>query len=113
MVNPTFDAGTFLILLVLGVISLFASIKLGAIFKLLGAIIFFTLGTILLAGYDVESMKMTTDGTTVINETNFLIGNTNADPNHTASWLGYIFLIIGILASILFFIEIIPKSGGT
>jgi hypothetical protein len=98
-----------LILLSLAVVSIIVSFKVGAVFKLIGAVIFFTLGTVLLAGYDVQSVKITTDGSTVINETNYLIGNGDQDPNHTASWLGWIFIIIGVLAAVMFFLEMIPR----
>jgi len=104
-----FDAGTFLILLALGVAGIVISFKVGAVFKLLGAVIFFVLGTILLAGYDVQSVKITSDGTTVINETNYLIGNGQEDPNHTASWLGWVFIVIGIIAAFMFFTEVLPR----
>lgn len=98
-----------MILLSLAVVSIIVSFKVGAVFKLIGAVIFFTLGTVLLAGYDVQSVKITTDGSTVINETNYLIGNGDQDPNHTASWLGWIFIIIGVLAAVMFFLEMIPR----
>jgi hypothetical protein len=105
----TFDAGVFIIMLALGAVCIIASIKMGPVFKLLGAILFFTLGTVLLAGYDVQSTKITTDGTTTINETSYLIGNGAVDKNNTSSFLGWIFIVIGIAASFMFFTELISS----
>lgn len=106
-----FDAGIFIILLATGFISIFISMKLGAIFKLVGAIIFFTVGTIMLGGYDVAFAKSSTstdaNNPMTINETIFIVGNGAGDPNHMSQIIGWIFIIIGIVAAFMFFMEIL------
>ena len=102
----SFDTGLFLTLMILGFLCIFASVRFGSVFRILGAFSFFILGIVLLAGYDVSALESTTDGTTTLNKTSYFIGN-GTDTHTTGNWLGWIFILLGIFLSLWFFLEMI------
>jgi dolichol kinase len=104
------DAGLFFVMLFIGILSLILSVKFGALFKAVGAIVFFVLAVAMMANYDVKFDTNTYDGTTWINSTQYIIGDGRSETDDNNSWLGWIFLIIGILLALLFLIELL--SGG-
>lgn len=107
---PHFDAGIFLILIFVGVISWFAYKSLGPIVLLGGIFAFLLLGIIVLDGYDVSSFTQDiTSGSSAINQTTWLIGNGQPVGSGYGSqlWLGFIFIILAILTAAVFFIDVI------
>lgn len=108
---PNFDGGLFFLMLGLGLIFLISSIKFGPIFQLVGGIIFLVLGVIMFGQYDVAFYTTVTDGVNEINQTNYVIGD-GVTKNSNATWLGWIFLLIGLLAIVVFFVGML-KEGGT
>lgn len=103
-----FDGGLFILLNVLGIVFL---LKGNLTFRIVALIIFFALGTILIAGYDVgfvwtgtEAVSTGSAATTVeVTQTVYLIGD--ADPatfNDNATWVGWIYITLGALTSFMF-----------
>jgi len=106
----TFDGGLFFLMLGLGLVFLISSLKFGPIFQMIGAIIFLTLAIIMFGQYDVAFYTTVTDGTNVINQTNYVIGN-GSGQNTNSTWIAWIFLIIGIMALVVFFIGMLQSGG--
>lgn len=105
-----FDGGLFFLMLGLGIMFLLASFKFGAVFQLISGIIFMSLAIVMFAGYDVAFETTVTDGTNQINQTNYVIGN-GTGPNDNSSWLAWIFMIIGIMALVMFFFTLLSNGG--
>ncbi len=84
------------------------SFHFGALFKLFSTVIFFALSVTLLAGYDVAFTTETTqtNPTRTITDERFIIRGDDG----TSSWLGFIFMGLGVFNGALFFIEMIPRS---
>lgn len=94
-----FDGGLFLVLLGIGV--LFIIPRFPIQFKLIAVFIFFGLGTVLIAGYDVGFESTSTvigDETTI--EIFYLIGDSDPSTfNENSTWVGWIFIAVGALTS--------------
>ena len=97
-----FDGGLFVVLNVLAVVFLF---KFGVAFKLISIIVFFALGTVLLAGEDVafqwsgtEAVSTGSAATTVeVSQTLYIIGDDDAATfNDNATWVGWIYIALGL-----------------
>lgn len=84
------------------------SFHFGALFKLFSTVIFFALSVVLLAGYDVAFTTETTqtNPTRTITDERFIIRGDDG----TSSWLGFIFMGLGVFNGALFFIEMIPRA---
>lgn len=103
-----FDGGLFVVLLAISV-SFMAIGKFGLPFKLISVFIFFGLGTVLLAGYDVgfvnayQEVNSSTGNAVDLESTWYLIGD--GDPatfNDNATWVGWIFIALGMMTSFVF-----------
>lgn len=93
-----FDGGLFIVLLCIGILFLIPKFPLQ--FRLMAVFIFFGLGTVLVAGYDVgfETSTVSDVGTTI--ETFYIIGDSDTSTfNQNSEWVGWIFITIGALAS--------------
>ncbi len=100
-----FDAGLFVLMLGTGVFSMLLSFKIGAVLMILSIVIFFGMSIVMFAQYDVaytSEFYGTTDCTLAdpCVENKYLI-------RENQSWLAWIFVAIGIFASLLFFMEMI------
>ena len=73
------DAGLFFILLGIAFVSLLVSFKMGSAFKLLGGVLFFVLGLVMMADYDVAYAQNTVlgNGTLAETKTTYIIGDGN------------------------------------
>ena len=94
-----FDGGLFLVLLGIGIMFIIPRFPIQ--FKLMAVFIFFGLGTVLIAGYDVgfESTSIVTGGATTT-EIFYLIGDSDpATFNENSTWVGWILIAIGALTS--------------
>jgi hypothetical protein len=94
-----FDGGLFLVLLGVGV--LFLVPRFGVQFKLMAVFIFFALGTVLVAGEDVgfTTTNIVTGGATTT-EFFYLVGDGDSTTfNDNGTWVGWIMIGIGALAS--------------
>ena len=112
-----FDGGLFVVLNVLAVVFLF---KFGVAFKLISIIVFFALGTVLLAGEDVafqwsgtEAVSTGSAATTVEgSQTLYIIGDDDAATfNDNATWGGWIYIALGCLTSFMFLGRYIGVGG--
>ena len=98
------DAGLFLLVIGVAFIMLFISFKFGAVFKMIAMILFFVLSLWMFANDQVAYKSDTFDPTTSTtqNTTKYIISDTS-----NGTWLGYIFLLFGIVSGFLFFMELI------
>ena len=112
-----FDGGLFVVLNILAIVFLF---KFGVAFKLVSIIIFFALGTVLLAGEDVafqwsgtEAVSTGSAATTVeVSQTLYIIGDDDAATfNDHATWVGWIYIALGCLTSFMFLGRYIGVGG--
>ena len=112
-----FDGGLFVILNILAIVFLF---KFGIAFKIVSIIVFFALGTILLAGEDVgftwtgtEGVSTGSSATTVeVSQTIYIIGDDDAATfNDNATWVGWIYVALGCLSSFMFLGRYIGVGG--
>jgi len=102
LVNPHFDAGILLVMLVVGFIPLSFYKKIGAILLVISVFSFSIIGVLILTGYDVLSYRVTTDGVLTFNETNYFIGN-GSQPNGTGQlWMGFAFIMLAIIIGAVF-----------
>ena len=110
-----FDGGIFVIFLGLALLFLLVSFKIGAVFALLSAILFFSLAIILIGQSDVgfESNIETAliNGTSLYtfttNSTVYVIGDGNSGTDDNQNILAWLFFAMAILAVAMFFMEMI------
>lgn len=107
----SFDTGTFLILLGLGIFVLISFKTLGKLYLLAAAGIFILLGTVIIAGYDVVFVNTTSDGHTTLTQTSWFISNTMN--NQSVQFMGYVLLILGLIAGVKFLVTVADKDDTT
>lgn len=84
----------------LGFILLIIGFKITGL-KLISVICFFSLGVVLLAGYQVAYIVEASNGVDPdVTETKFLISD-------NGEWLGWIFIILGVFAAIFFLADVV------
>jgi len=111
---PVMEAGLFALMVGGGFILLIISFKFGALLKVLSAVMFFSSAAILMAGYEV-AYTTETAGTPSCPANDpcitqhFLIREDDTTGDTSGTWIAWVFLAIGILASMLFIVEMIPK----
>ena len=109
MVNPIFDTGVFLLMLILSLVLFFASAKTGTLLLLPAAAMLLILGIVLVTGYDVVNYRLTTDNVSLtLNETNYFIKNTYT--SGSTQWMGWVFLVLGLMAVGKFLMDITDKD---
>jgi|SRR6185437_2179932 len=108
MVNPVFDTGIFLGMLILAIYFLTASSKIGIVYLLLSTTMFIILGVILVTGYDVTFVNTTSDGHTTITQTSWFISNIQT--NQSVQFFGYILLTLGFVSGVKFLVGISSKK---
>lgn len=112
-----FDAGLFFILMGIGFLTFFLKVPYKEAFMFVSSAIFFTLGFVLFANYDIAfiSYSSVSDGITVLtgNSTNYIIGDATDNFNDTSQYLATFLLIIGTvtgLVSFIMFVSTTPKK---
>lgn len=102
-----FDGGLFLLLLAVGLIFLIP--KFSPMFRLVSVIIFFALGTVLLAGEDVgfvtqsQELSPTTGNAVDIESTWLMIGDGDASTfNDNSQWVGWVLIAVAMMTSFRF-----------
>lgn len=99
MVQQSFDAGIFLVMLSIGFLTLIYSKKFGGIMAIPSSFCFFISGLLILAGYDVSSFSQTVTSSGILNSTSYFIGN-GSSPNGTGQlWMGVGLLIMAIVSA--------------
>jgi len=107
---PVMEAGLFALLAGGGFIMLIISFKFGALLKVLSAVMFFTVAATLMAGYEVAYTTETTGTPSCpANDPcitqNFLIREDDTTGSTSGTWIAWVFVALGILASMLFIVE--------
>jgi hypothetical protein len=99
------SAGLFFLMLGVGFFSILLSLRGGAfgtVFRLVSIIVFFGVSMLMFGGYDVTWIELTDDGTSQITTTQYIIGNASNVPDNMSQPLGWVFLALGIILSLLF-----------
>lgn len=111
---PVMEAGLFALMGGSAFIFLILSFKFGALLKALAAVLFFSLSAILMAGYEVAYTSETVG--TPSCPTNdpcitqhFLIRQDDVTGDTSGTWYAWILLALGLMSSMFFIIELIPR----
>lgn len=106
------EAGLFVGLAGAGFVFLLLSFKLGALLKALSSVIFFSLALILFSGYEVAYTSTLSGGGGIdctdlspCIERNYLIRIDETTDQTYGSWMGWVFVVLGILSAMLFIVE--------
>lgn len=124
MSNQIFDAGIFIIMLIVGFTTLALYRKIGALLLAVSVLCFLVAGLIVVTGQDVAFTKLTipsnvtsisTNNTsgkstttvmtkiTAINETDYLIGNSEFQITGTGQlWMGWSFITLAVVCGVIF-----------
>jgi hypothetical protein len=102
-----FDGGIFIIFLSIGFISILASVKFGSWLKMVGALMFFVLGIVMTAEYDVGIYSTADDGVIFQNGTMYIIGDGQEQTDNQHSLIGWTFIMLGCIVSVVFLADII------
>lgn len=103
--NPnSFDAGIFIVMILIGFVCMFLYTKLGALLLLISVITFTIAGLLIVTGYDVSSFTVTMDSSgTTLNQTTYLIGNGQFPETGTGQlWMGYSFIVLAAVVGVIF-----------
>ena len=107
------DAGMFVILLATAFGSFFLTgiVKYGFVFKLVGAFLFFSLGVMMNAEYEVTYTVVTTnvDGEETT-DLRYLVGD-GSGAAENAAWLGWLFIGLALIWVGFFFTEVMGMAG--
>jgi hypothetical protein len=107
------DAGMFIILMATAFGSFFLTgiVKYGFVFKLVGAFLFFSLGVMMNAEYEVAYTVIVTDSDgNQSTDLRYLVGD-GSGSNETASWLGWLFVGLGLIWAAFFFMEVMGSGN--
>lgn len=103
MVNPSFDAGIFIVMTILGFVGMIMAKQRGSILLLVSIVCFTVVGLLILTGNDVSSFTTVSDSTgTVTNQTTYFIGNGLAPTGTGQLWMGYVFVTLSIVTGAMF-----------
>lgn len=110
---PVLDAGMFIIILATAFGSFFLTglVKYGFVFKLVGAFLFFSLGVMMNAEYEVAYTVIVTqaDGDQST-DLRYLIGD-GSGSSESSSWLGWLFIGLALIWTAFFFLEVMGMFG--
>ena len=101
---PLMEAGIFALMMGIAFIFMMVSFKFGALFKVFSAIMFFTVGVILMAGYDIGFTTETQSGGKVITDVRYIV-------HGQGEFLAWVMIGLGVFNAFLFIIEMIPTAG--
>lgn len=113
------DAGVFVIMVGTAFGSLFITnniVRFGFVFKLIGVFLFFALGMMMNAEYDVAFTITTSDpdgagALQATTELQYIIGDGEPSSNSNNSWVGWLFILLGLVWAGLFFMDIMSMAG--
>ena len=107
------DAGMFVILLATAFGSFFLTgiVKYGFVFKLVGAFLFFSMGVMMNAEYEVAYTVVITDSNgDQTKDLRYLVGDGSGSSEYS-SWLGWLFIGLALIWSAFFFMEVMGTNG--
>jgi hypothetical protein len=99
VVNQTFDAGIFIVMLTIGFLTLIYSKKFGGVMAIPSVFCFFISGLLILSGYDVSSYTQTVTPSGILNQTGYFIGNGDTPGGTGQLWMGVGLLIMSIISA--------------
>lgn len=102
--NPNnFDAGIFLIQIIIGFACLILYKKIGALLLAISVICFLVGGLLIVTGYDVSSFTQTVSTSGTFNQTSYLIGNGQFPETGVGQlWLGWGLIVLALVVGIIF-----------
>lgn len=102
--NPNaFDAGIFLIQIVIGFTCMVLYKKIGAILLVISVLAFLVGGLLIVSGYDVSSFTQTVTSAGIINQTSYLIGNGQfPETGNGQLWMGYSLIVLSLIVGVIF-----------
>ncbi|QDI73907.1 hypothetical protein HOV56_gp18 [Nitrosopumilus spindle-shaped virus] len=102
------EGGLFLLMISVSIIFIIANIRYKEYFYVIPMFIFLVLGMWLMQGETVAFTIQTTDGTTMLNQTSWLIGNAENEAgveyNIYSPWLGLAFILGAIIMGFVVFL---------
>jgi hypothetical protein len=101
----TIDAGLFIITLALALAFMLLSFKMASILRMIAMVMFFILGLWMLAGDSVAYISTTHDPQSGTDPQTIKYLISNVDNNN--NWMGWIFVILGLMNGFLFFMEVV------
>lgn len=118
---PIIQAGLFILMIGSAFILMLLSFRIGALLKVLSAVLFFSTALILMANYEVAytsefvggvgqgaGNQCTTQNPCI--QQHYLIKEDDVTGETSGTWIAWVFVALGILTSMLFIIEMIPKD---
>ncbi len=108
------EAGLFVAMGGIAFLTLMLSFKFGALLKAVSAVMFFSLALILFAGYEI-AYTTETSGTPSCPPNDpcitqhYLVREDDTTGQTSGNWLAWILIVLGIMASILFMVEMLPR----
>ena len=102
--NPSnFDAGIFLIQLIIGFACLVLYRKVGALLLAVSVICFLVGGLLIVTGYDVSSFTQTVTSSGTFNQTSYLIGNGQFPEQGIGQlWMGWGLIVLSLVVGVIF-----------
>jgi hypothetical protein len=102
-----FEAGVFYTMIGLGLFLLMSALKFGDFFRatmqFLACTIFILIALVIFTGDDIAFVSIVSDGSNIINQTNYVSGNQNTTYNTNANWLAIVFTGLGIISGFMGF----------
>ena len=107
---PIMEAGLFGMLAGGAFILLIISFKFGALLKILSGVMFFSVAAVLMAGYEVAYTTETVGTPSCpVNDPcltqHYLVREDDTTGSTSGTWMAWVFVALGILASMLFIVE--------
>ena len=104
-VEPAYDAGIFLSMIIIGFACLVLYRKIGALLLVVSVMAFLIGGLLIVTGYDVSSFSQTITSSEPkgINQTSYFIGNGSFPITGVGQlWLGYGLILLSIVVGVIF-----------
>lgn len=102
-VEPSFDAGIFISMIVIAFACLVLYKKIGAILLVVSVISFLIGGLLIVTGYDVTSFTQTVTSSGTLNQTSWFIGNGQFPVTGTGQlWMGYSLILLAVVVGVIF-----------
>lgn len=98
------EGGLFFSLLGLAFFFIAVNVKFKEYFYFIPVIIFLILGMWLLMGEDIMLTSSSTDGTTTVNSTTYIIGDASTDYNVNGPWMGLALILASFVLTFLAFL---------
>ncbi len=111
---PIMEAGMFAMMGGIAFLLLLLSFKFGALLKVFSAVMFFSLSLMLFAGYEVAyTSEFSGTGQCPVGnpciERHYLVRQDDVTGETSGNFIAWVMIGLGVMASMLFIIEMIPR----